>query len=133
MKIARFTNSADKNLFIRRLNLWSIKKQVTLACDFRKRKQVVELLNKKRNMGTGKNVISKIVILIINAIYLIATIIWCIIEKSSFEPVVAIIGGIVSLASFFVANDNSMSVKRNITQVGINNKYTEINNNNGDK
>ncbi|MDR3261895.1 MAG: hypothetical protein LBT78_08695 [Tannerella sp.] len=80
-------------------------------------------------MSAEKYVESKIVILIINAIYLIATIIWWMNETSSFEPVVAIIGGIVSLASFFVANDNSISVKRNITQVGIKNEYTEINNN----
>lgn len=47
----------------------------------------------------------------LNAIYLIATIIWAIIDKS-FEPIVAIIGGFVSFASFFVANDNSFVTKQ---------------------
>jgi K+-sensing histidine kinase KdpD len=52
----------------------------------------------------------KATILIINAIYLIATIIWAMIEKS-FEPIVAIIGGLVSFATFFVTNDNSFVIK----------------------
>lgn len=62
---------------------------------------------------------SKLIILIINAIYLITTIIWAIIDKS-FEPIVAIIGGLVSFVSFFVANDNSFSVKQKIVQKGDN-------------
>jgi len=62
---------------------------------------------------------SKLIILIINAIYLIITIIWAIIDKS-FEPIVAIIGGLVSFVSFFVANDNSFSVKQKIVQKGDN-------------
>ena len=61
-------------------------------------------MNKKYYMN------SKLIILILNAIYLVATIIWAIIDKS-FEPIVAIIGGFVSLASFFVANDNSFVIK----------------------
>lgn len=62
---------------------------------------------------------AKIIILILNAIYLIATIIWAIIDKS-FEPIVAIIGGLISFISFFVANDNSFSVKQKIVQSGDN-------------
>lgn len=53
----------------------------------------------------------KVIILILNTIYLIATIIWAIIDKS-FEPIVAIIGGLVSFASFFIANDNSFEIKQ---------------------
>ena len=60
---------------------------------------------------------TKIIILILNSIYLIATVIWAIIDKS-FEPIVAIIGGLVSFASFFVANDNSFSVKQKVIQKG---------------
>lgn len=62
---------------------------------------------------------SKLIILILNAIYLIATIIWAIIDKSM-ESIVAIVGGIVSFVSFFVANDNSFSVKQKIVQSGDN-------------
>lgn len=58
---------------------------------------------------------SKLIMLILNAIYLIATIIWAIIDKSM-ESIVAIVGGIVSFVSFFVANDNSFSVKQKIIQ-----------------
>lgn len=54
--------------------------------------------------------ISKIIMLILNAIYLIATFIWAIIDKSM-ESIVAIVGGIVSFASFYVANDNSFIIK----------------------
>lgn len=62
---------------------------------------------------------SKLIMLILNAIYLIATIIWAIIDKSM-ESIVAIVGGIVSFVSFFVANDNSFSVKQKIVQSGDN-------------
>lgn len=62
---------------------------------------------------------SKAIILILNAIYLFATIIWAIIDKSV-ESFVAIVGGFVSFASFFVANDNSFSVKQKIVQNGDN-------------
>ena len=62
---------------------------------------------------------SKAIILILNAIYLFATITWAILDQS-FEAVVAIIGGIVSLATFFVANDNSFSVRKNIVKGGEN-------------
>jgi hypothetical protein len=54
----------------------------------------------------------KIFMLILNAMYLIATIVWFFVDQSqSFEPIVAIVGGLVSLASFYVANGNSLSVK----------------------
>ena len=62
---------------------------------------------------------SKVIMLIFNAIYLIATIIWAIIDKSV-ESFVAIVGGLVSLVSFFVANNNSFSVKQKIVQRGDN-------------
>ncbi len=62
---------------------------------------------------------SKVIILILNAIYLIATIIWATIDKSV-ESFVAIVGGFVSFVSFFVANDNSFSVKQKIVQSGDN-------------
>ena len=52
----------------------------------------------------------KVFMLIVNVIYLSATIIWWFIDKT-FEPIVAFIGGIVSIASFYVANGNSLSVK----------------------
>lgn len=55
---------------------------------------------------------SKLIILILNTLYLIATIIWAIVDKT-IEPIVAIIGGLVSFATFFVANDNSFSVTYN--------------------
>ncbi|GHT57168.1 hypothetical protein AGMMS49982_24190 [Bacteroidia bacterium] len=63
----------------------------------------------------------KVIILILNTIYLIATIVWAIIDKS-FEPVVAIIGGLVSFVTFFVINNNSFSVsnKQKIVQNGDN-------------
>lgn len=57
--------------------------------------------------------------LALNVIYLIATIIWAIIDKST-ESYVAIVGGFVSFMSFFVANDNSFSVKQKIVQNGDN-------------
>jgi hypothetical protein len=56
---------------------------------------------------------SKVIILTLNAIYLMATIIWAIIDKS-LEPIVAIIGGLVSFVAFFVANNNSFLVKQKI-------------------
>lgn len=62
---------------------------------------------------------SKLIMLALNAIYLIATIIWAIIDKST-ESYVAIVGGIVSFVSFFVANDNSFSIKQKIVQNGDN-------------
>lgn len=62
---------------------------------------------------------SKVIMLTLNAIYLIATIIWAIIDKST-ESFVAIVGGFVSFVSFFVANDNSFSVKQKIVQSGDN-------------
>ena len=55
----------------------------------------------------------------LNAIYLIATIIWAIIDQST-ESFVAIVGAIVSFISFFIANDNSFSVKQKIVQSGDN-------------
>ena len=54
--------------------------------------------------------ISKRIMLALNAIYLIATIIWAIIDKSM-ESIVAIVGGIASFVSFFVANDNSFIIE----------------------
>jgi len=57
--------------------------------------------------------------LAINAIYLTATIIWAIIDQST-ESFVAIVGAIVSFISFFIANDNSFSVKQKIVQSGDN-------------
>lgn len=62
---------------------------------------------------------SKLIMLALNVIYLIATIIWAIIDKST-ESYVAIVGGFVSFTSFFVANDNSFSVKQKIVQNGDN-------------
>ena len=63
--------------------------------------------------------VSKKIILTLNSFYLIATIIWAIIDKSM-ESIVAIVGGIVSFLSFFVANDNSFSFKQKIVQSGDN-------------
>ena len=63
--------------------------------------------------------VSKKIILTLNSFYLIATIIWAIIDKSM-ESIVAIVGGIVSFVSFFVANDNSFSVRPKIVQSGDN-------------
>lgn len=63
--------------------------------------------------------VSKKIILTLNSFYLIATIIWAIIDKSM-ESIVAIFGGIVSFVSFFVANDNSFSVRPKIVQSGDN-------------
>jgi len=62
---------------------------------------------------------SKLIMFVLNAIYLIATIIWAIIEQST-ESFVAIVGAIVAFISFFVANDNSFSVKHKIVQSGDN-------------
>ena len=54
----------------------------------------------------------KIFMLILNAMYLIATIVWLFVDQSqSFEPIVATFGGLVSFVSFYVANGNSLSVK----------------------
>ncbi|MDN4754695.1 hypothetical protein QYZ87_09220 [Porphyromonadaceae bacterium W3.11] len=53
---------------------------------------------------------SKITVLIVNGIYLIGTVIWAFKEASA-ESFVAILGGFVSLASFFVGNDNSFVIK----------------------
>lgn len=61
---------------------------------------------------------SKLIMLVLNAIYLIATIL-AIIDQST-ESFVAIVGAIVSFISFFVANDNSFSVKQKIVQSGDN-------------
>jgi hypothetical protein len=58
---------------------------------------------------------SKVFILILNAVYLIATIVWCIIEHDSFEPVVAIIGGLVSLTTYCVAYDKPFSFSVNVS------------------
>lgn len=62
---------------------------------------------------------SKLIMIALNAIYLIATIIWAIIDQST-ESFVAIVGAIVSFISFFIANDNSFSVKQKIVQSGDN-------------
>jgi len=64
---------------------------------------------------------SKLIMLVLNAIYLIATIIWAIIDKSA-ESFVAIVGGTVSFVSFFIANDNSFKIrnKNSIIQKGNN-------------
>jgi hypothetical protein len=63
---------------------------------------------------------SKIAVLIVNAIYLLGTILWAFSEKSS-ESFVAILGGVVSFVSFFVGNDNSFDLKKNsIIQKGSN-------------
>ena len=51
----------------------------------------------------------KVIILILNALYLIVAISWAIINIS-FETVLAIIGGLISLITFFVANNNSFIV-----------------------
>ena len=56
---------------------------------------------------------SKLIMFVLNAIYLIATIIWAIIDQST-ESFVAIVGAIVAFISFFVANDNSFSLKNKI-------------------
>ena len=69
-----------------------------------------------------KNMKLKIIILIFNVIYLIVAIIWAIIDKS-FETILAIIGGAISVTTFFVANDNSFSIKK---KQNINNKNASI-------
>ena len=51
----------------------------------------------------------KTIILILNALYLIVAVSWAIIDKS-FETILAVIGGFIAFATFFVANDNSFSV-----------------------
>jgi len=51
----------------------------------------------------------KVIILILNVLYIIATIIWAIIDKS-LESIVAIIGGLISFATYYIANNNSFSV-----------------------
>ena len=53
---------------------------------------------------------TKIIIIVINIMYLLATVAWAICEKS-IESFVAVVGGVVSLTSFFVANGNSFSIK----------------------
>jgi len=65
----------------------------------------------------------KVIILILNALYIIATIIWAIIDKS-FEPIVAIIGGLISFATYYVANNNSFSPFPDKEQTIINNPKT---------
>ena len=64
---------------------------------------------------------SKVIVLIVNAIYLLGTIIWAFCEKS-LESFVAILGGFVSFVSFFVGNDNSFQCKskNSIIQKGSN-------------
>ena len=69
----------------------------------------------------------KLPVLILNVVYLIGTIIWAIVDRTV-ESFVAVIGGCVLCATFFVANDNSFSItyrKRN-KQI-INNKNANIN------
>jgi Na+-translocating ferredoxin:NAD+ oxidoreductase RnfD subunit len=71
----------------------------------------------------------KLFVLILNAIYLLATIFWFVVEQS-FEPIVAIIGGVVSLVSFYIANDNSFSVSVKIGRqinMGKQSIYNEFN------
>ena len=63
--------------------------------------------------------VSKKIIQTLNSFYLIATIIWAIIDKSM-ESIVAIFGGIVSFVILFFANDNSFSVRPKIVQSGDN-------------
>lgn len=48
----------------------------------------------------------KYIILCANVIYLISIIVWLYIEKS-FEPIVAFIGGIISLITFYILNESS--------------------------
>ena len=64
---------------------------------------------------------SKVIVLIVNAIYLLGTIIWAVCEKS-LESSVALLGGLVSFVSFFVGNDNSFRIrnKKSIIQEGNN-------------
>ena len=69
--------------------------------------------------------ISKQIMLALNAIYLTATIIWAIIDKSM-ESTVAIIGGIVSFVSFFVANNNSFIIKNKNSIIQKGNNSTAI-------
>jgi len=64
----------------------------------------------------------KVVILILNTIYLIIAITWAIINMS-LETVLAVIGGFISFTTFFVANDNSFSIKKKQL---INNKKANI-------
>ena len=64
----------------------------------------------------------KAIILILNTIYLIVAISWAIINIS-FETVLAVIGGFISFTTFFVANNNSFSIKKK--QV-VNNKKANI-------
>lgn len=61
----------------------------------------------------------KQIILFCNAFYLIGTIIWAIRDKST-ESIVAVVGGISSFLNFYIANDNSFSVKQRIAQSGDN-------------
>jgi len=71
----------------------------------------------------------KAIILILNTIYLIVAISWAIINIS-FETVLAIIGGLVSFTTFFVANNNSFSVtykKKNKLTVNNNPEQGDVN------
>lgn len=68
---------------------------------------------------------SKIAVLIVNAIYLLGTIIWASCEKS-LESFVAILGGFVSFVSFFVGNDNSFSTKNKNSIIQKGNNSTAI-------
>jgi len=67
----------------------------------------------------------KVIILILNAIYLIVAIIWAIIDKS-FETILAIIGGLISFTTFFVANDNSFTLIYKEKEQNIDNKKANI-------
>ena len=79
----------------------------------------------------------KWIILSVNAIYLIGTVVWFLIEKTP-ESCVAILGGFVSLFSFLygndksflkIENDNSISVKAKKIdrQINVSGDYTENN------
>lgn len=68
---------------------------------------------------------SKVAVLIVNAIYLLVTILWAFYEKSS-ESFVAILGGVVSFVSFFVGNDNSFDLKNKNSIIQKGNNSTAI-------
>ena len=68
---------------------------------------------------------TKIIILIFNAIYLIVASIWAI-KDISFETILAVIGGFVAFASFFVANNNSFSVTYKEKEQNVDNKKANI-------
>ncbi|MCL2652009.1 MAG: hypothetical protein FWD60_13440 [Candidatus Azobacteroides sp.] len=80
----------------------------------------------------------KWIILSVNAIYLIGTVVWFIIENTP-ESCIAILGGFVSLFSFLygndksflkIKNDNSISLKTKKIgrQINVSGNYTENNN-----